>query len=230
LVSRTAHRPADQFDEVFTEMLRLLVDGGRVRARELDAGFAAAVQGQVAAYIEGARGRGDALMVGIASAVYADSLAFGGSSSDAVAAATEACTIGEALGAGWIAAARNRSMADALTAMAVSGTSDRAAAAREIRRVIIESRDRHTMLTAFWALDPLMALLWDYDPRTVYLLRLANRRTWPTGTPLPANAVDALGVATVAELEERANAMNADQILALALETLDRYLVAVDPR
>jgi hypothetical protein len=31
-----------------------------------------------------------------------------------------------------------------------------------------------------------------------------------------------------AELEERASAMNADQVLALALDALDRYLAAID--
>ena len=120
-------------------------------------------------------------------------------------------------------------MADALAAMAVSGTGDRAAAAREIRRVITESRDRHTMATAFWALDPLAALLWEYDAPTAYLLRLANRRMWATGTPLPAHAVDALDPATVAELEERANAMDADETVAFALDALERYLAAIDP-
>jgi hypothetical protein len=118
-------------------------------------------------------------------------------------------------------------MADTLVAMAVSGSGDRATAAREIRRVITESRDRHTMTTAFFALDSLAALLWDHDRPAAYLLRLANGRMWATATPLPAAA--ALGPATVAELEERANAMDADQIVAFALDAIDRYLAAIDP-
>ena len=72
-------------------------------------------------------------------------------------------------------------------------------------------------------------LLWDYDAPTACLLRLADRRMWATGTPLPADVVDALDPATVAELEERANAMNADETVALALDALDRYLAAIDP-
>jgi hypothetical protein len=55
---------------------------------------------------------------------------------------------------------------EALAAMVGSGTGDRATAAREIRRVITESRDRHTMATAFDALDQLAALLWDDDAAT----------------------------------------------------------------
>jgi hypothetical protein len=52
---------------------------------------------------------------------------------------------------------------------------------------------------------------------------------WASGTPLPADAVDALGRSTIVELEERANARDADQIVAIALEALDRYLAAIDP-
>jgi hypothetical protein len=40
---------------------------------------------------------------------------------------------------------------------------------------------------------------------------------------------DALDPATVAELEERANAMDAEETVALALDALDRYLAAIDP-
>ena len=172
-----AHRPADPFDEMFTESLRLLLDGGRIRAGETDAEFVAAAQRRAAAFVEGARRRGDVLTVGYGLSGYAYSLALGGSPHDAVAAATEASSILEAVGAGWPAAVGRRSLADALAAMAVSGTGDRAAAAREIRRVITESRDRHTMAAAFWAMDALAALLWEYDARTAYMLRLANRRT-----------------------------------------------------
>jgi hypothetical protein len=53
---------------------------------------------------------------------------------------------------------------------------------------------------------------------------------WATGTPLPADAAATLGPATVAELEERANAMNADETVALALDALERYLAAIDPQ
>jgi hypothetical protein len=85
------------------------------------------------------------------------------------------------------------------------------------------------MPTASFALDSLAALLREYDAPTACLLSLVGRRRWATGTPLPAHVVDALGPATVAELEEQANAMNADQIVALALDALERYLAAVDP-
>jgi hypothetical protein len=79
-------------------------------------------------------------------------------------------------------------------------------------------------------LDALAALLWEYDAPTAYLLRLANRRMWATGTPLPTHSADALGPATVAELEQRAYAMDPDETVALALDALDRYLAAIDPR
>jgi hypothetical protein len=196
---------------------------------ELDAELVAEAQRRAAANVDEARRRGDALMVTIALCAYADSLVHGGSPGDAVVAATEASSMGEALGAGWIADISSRSKADALAAMAVSGTGDRATAAREIRRVITGSRDRHVMPTASFALDSLAALLWEYDAPTACLLSLVGRRRWATGSPLPAHVVDALGPATVAELEEQANAMNADQIVALALDALDRYLAAVDP-
>jgi predicted ATPase/class 3 adenylate cyclase len=225
-----AHRPADPFDEGFTEFLRLVVDGGRVRAGELDAELVAAAQRRAAAYVEDARRRGDVLTVGNGLLAYADILAHGGSPSDAVAAAMEASRIGEAFGAGWFAAVGRRSMADALAAMAVSGTGDRTTAGREVHRVITESRDSHSTSTAFWVLDSLAALLWEYDAPTAYLLRLATRRMWATGAPLPADAVDVLGPATVAELEARGNAMSADEIVVLALDALERYLGAVDLR
>jgi hypothetical protein len=35
--------------------------------------------------------------------------------------------------------------------------------------------------------------------------------------------------ATIVELEERATAMDADEIVAFALDALDRYLTAIDP-
>jgi hypothetical protein len=114
--------------------------------------------------------------------------------------------------------------------MAVSGTGDRVTAAREIRRLITESRDRHAMTVAFWALDSLAALFWEYDAPTAYLLRLANRRVWVTGAPLPVDVVAALDPATRAELEARVNAMDADEIVIFALDALDRYLAAIDPR
>ena len=85
------------------------------------------------------------------------------------------------------------------------------------------------MTTALFALDPLAALLWEYDARTACLLGLAGRRRWGTGTLLPAHVLDALGPATVAELEQRANAMDADESVALALDALDRYVAAIDP-
>jgi hypothetical protein len=120
-------------------------------------------------------------------------------------------------------------LTEALAAMVVSGTSDRATAAREIRRVITESRDRHAMATAVDAMDPLAALLWEWDVPTAYLLHVASRRMWATGRPLPAAAVEMLDSATVAELEERANAMDADQLVAVALDALERHLAAIDP-
>jgi hypothetical protein len=45
-------------------------------------------------------------------------------------------------------------LANALAAAAISGSGERVTAAREIRRVITESRDRHTMAQAFLALNP----------------------------------------------------------------------------
>jgi hypothetical protein len=36
--------------------------------------------------------------------------------------------------------------------------------------------------------------------------------------------------ATMAELEERANAMDADETVAFALDALDWYLAAMEPR
>ena len=224
-----AHRPADPFDEVFTEFLRLVVAGGRVRAGELDTALVSAAQRRAADYVEDARRRRDVLTVSYALIAHADILANSGSPGASLAAATEASSTAGAVGAGWIAAVASVRMANALAMMTVSGTGDRATVAREIRHVITENRDRHTMATAFWALDPLAALLWDYDPAAAYLLRLANRRRWATGTPLPANAADVMDPVTVAELEERANAMNADETVALALDALDRYLAAIEP-
>jgi predicted ATPase/class 3 adenylate cyclase len=225
-----AHRPADPFDEVLTECLRLLVDGGRARAGELDDELVAAAQRRAAAYVEAARRRGDMLTVSNLRLAFADISAHAGSPSDAVAAVTEVSRIGEAFGAGWLVTVGRRTMADALAAMAIRGTGDRATAAREIRRVITESRDRQTLTTAIFVLDSLAALLWDYDAPTAYLLRLATGRMWATGTPLPADAIDALDPATVAKLEARANSMTADEIVELALDALDRYLAALDPR
>jgi hypothetical protein len=97
--------------------------------------------------------------------------------------------------------------------------------------VITESRDSHTMATVFAALGPLAALLWHHDGPTAYLLRVARRRMWAgPGSPLPAHALDALDPATIAELEEWANAMSADETVAFALEALERYVAAIDPR
>jgi hypothetical protein len=61
-------------------------------------------------------------------------------------------------------------------------------------------------------------------------MRLLARRMWATGTPLPADAVDALDPATVAELEARANAVNVDETVAFALDALERYLAAIESR
>jgi predicted ATPase/class 3 adenylate cyclase len=224
-----AHRPADQFDEVFTEFLRVQADVFRLVAGELDAPGVAAAQRRAAAYVDHARRRDDVVTVGSGLLIYAYSLAHGGFPGEAVAAATETSSVAEAVGADWIAATGRVGLAEALTAMAVSGTGDRATAGREIRRVITEARDRHSVGTAFGALDPLATLLWDYDAPAAYLLRVANRRIWATGTPLPADALEAFDLTTVVELEHRANAMTADEIVALALDVLDRYLAAIDP-
>jgi len=169
------------------------------------------------------------LTLSLALDAYASSLLRTGSPGEAAVPATEATSIAEALGAGWLVDLSSRSMAAALSAMAVSGTGDRAAAARQIRRVITQARDRHTISTAFWALRPLARLLRGSDAPTAYLLLLANRRLWATGKPLRADAVAALDPATVAQLEERVNGMNADEIVALALDALERYLAAIDP-
>jgi predicted ATPase/class 3 adenylate cyclase len=223
------HRPADPFDEVFTEFMRIGVDVNLVLAGEADAELVAATQRRAATYVDDARRRGDVLTVSNALIAYQWILAHRGSPRDAVAAATEAASIAEAVGAGFLAALGGMSLANALAAMAVSGTGDRATAAREIRRVITEYRDSHTMATVFGAMAPLATLLWDYDTPTAYLLLLAARRMWATAAPPPAHAADALGPATVAELEERANSMDADQTVALALDALDKYLAAIDP-
>lgn len=226
-----AHRPADPFEHVLTEFLQVLRDVDLIGAGEVDADLLLTVQSRTAAYVDDARGRGDALILGNVLPAFADSLAHGGFFGEAVAAATEASSIGEDIGAGWFVAMGSLSMANALAAMAVSGTGDRATAAREIRRAITESRDRHTMAAAFWALEPLAALLWDYDAPTAYTLRLAaNRRLWAAGTPMPTEALDELDPATVAELEARAKVMDADETVALALDALERYLAAVDVR
>jgi hypothetical protein len=74
-----AHRPADRFDEVFTEFLKLEVDAGRIRAGELDAELVAAVQRRAAAYVEDARRRRDGLTVSYALIAHADILTYGGS-------------------------------------------------------------------------------------------------------------------------------------------------------
>jgi predicted ATPase len=223
-----AHRPRDPFDHAFSEYLRISVESVRVIG-EPDPDIVATVQRRAAAYVEDARRRGDVLTLSLALDAYASSLLRGGFPGEAAAPATEATSIAEALGAGWLADLGSRSMAAALAAMAASGTGDRAAAARQFHRVITEARDRHTISTAYWALEPLARLLWDYDAPTAYLLRLANQRKWATGTPLPADAVDALDPATIAELEERANAMDADETVAVALDALERYLAAIDP-
>jgi hypothetical protein len=225
-----AHRPADPIDHAWADVMRLVAEVFRVMPGEDDAELVSEVQRRASALVEEARHRGDELTVANGLLPYADSLIHGGSPGDAVAAATEASSIAEALGAGWIAAVASRVRADALAAMAVSGTGDRAAAAREIRRVITESRDRHAMTTALFAVDPLAALLWEYDARTACLLGLAGRRRWGTGTLLPAHVLDALGPATVAELEERARAMDSDEIVAFALDALERYLGAIGSR
>jgi hypothetical protein len=81
--------------------------------------------------------------------------------------------------------------------MTVSGTGDRAIVAREIRRVITDYRDSHTMATVFGVLNPLATLLWDYDAPAAYLLRLASQRMWSTVTPLPANVVAAFDPASL---------------------------------
>jgi predicted ATPase len=225
-----AHRPTDPFDEVWTELMRVLVDVFRVRAGLLDSEMVAAARRRVAACVEDARRRRDLLMVGYALCAYSYVGAHDGSPADAVVAATEAASIGEAFGAGWLAASAGGALVDARVAMAGTGSGDRAAAAREIHRAIIESRDRHTMATVFAALGPLTALLWNYDAPTAYLLRVARRRMWAgAGSPVPSNAVDVRGAATIAELEQQANAMDAGDIVALALDALDRYLAAIDP-
>jgi hypothetical protein len=224
-----AHRPADQFEEVFTEFLRVVVDGARLMAGATDAELVAAVQRRAAAYVDDARRRGDVLTLSNALIGHAYCLVHGGSPGDAVVANMEAVSIAEVLGAGWLVATSSVNMAYARAALAVSGTGDRATAAREVRGVITEYRDRHTMATVFYALEPLATLLWDYDTPTAYLLRRAARRMWATGTPLPADSFDALDPATVGELEERANALDADETVALALDALDRYLAAIDP-
>jgi predicted ATPase/class 3 adenylate cyclase len=225
-----AHRPSDRFDEVFTEFLKLAVDARRIRTGEPDAELVAAIQRRAAAYVDDARHRGDVLTLCYALVAQADILGYSDSPGVALAAATEASSVCEAIGAGFMAAVSRRSMADALAAMAMSGSGDRAAAARGIRQVITEARDQHTMATTFWALDPLAALLWDFDAPAAYLVRLAILRRWATGSPLPANAADVLDAAAIAELEERDTAMNPDEIVAFALDALDRYLAAIDPR
>jgi hypothetical protein len=224
-----AHRPADPFDDVWTEFSRVVVDVGLVMS-EPDSDVVAAAQRRAATCVESARRRGDVLTVGQGLYSYAYSLTYGGSLGDAVAAAMESLSIGQALGAGWIAATGSVSLTVALAAMAVSGAGDRATAAREIRRVITEHYERHNMGSVFGALDPLALLFWDYDAPTAYLLRLAGRRMWATGSPPPASAADVLDPATIAELEERANAMDANEVVAFALDALDRYLTAIDPR
>jgi hypothetical protein len=220
-----AHRPAGPFDHVWTEFLRVLGAVNLVWAGELDAELVAAAQRRAAAYVDAARRRGDELTLANGLVAYADSLAHGGSPGEAVAAATEATSIAEALGARLAVATGSRSMADALAAMALSGTGGRVTAARAIRRGITESLDNHATTAAFWALDSLSALLWEYDFPTAYLLRLANKQRWATGTPLPAHALDP---ATIAELQKRANAMDADETVAFALDAIDRYLAAVE--
>lgn len=85
------------------------------------------------------------------------------------------------------------------------------------------------MASVFLLLERLAVLLWEHDTPTAYLLRLAGRRLWPTGAPLPADVVDTLEPATVAELEERATAMDADETVAFALDAVERYLAAIDP-
>jgi len=89
------------------------------------------------------------------------------------------------------------------------------------------------MATVFATLAPLAVLSWDYDAPTPYLLRVARRRMWAgAGSPLPAGAagaVDALGPATVADLDERAKAMDADEAVTLAPDALERYLAAIGP-
>ena len=66
---------------------------------------------------------------------------------------------------------------------------------------------------------------------TIALAQQAHLVIQPaTGSPPPANAADVLDPATIAELEERANAMDADEVVAFALDALDRYLAAIDRR
>jgi hypothetical protein len=210
--------------------MRLLVDVTLDMAGELDAELAGVTRRRAAAYVEDARRRGDVLMVSQALIDYAYTLSRGDSPAAAVAAATEASRIAEAFGVGYLAATAGVNVAYSLVAMAVSGAGDRATAARHIRHVITEYRDRHTMASVLGVLDPLATLLSDYEAHVAYLLHLASQRMWATGTPLPANAVDALDPATVAELDQRANAMGADEAVALALDALERYLDTIDPR
>ena len=111
-----AHRPADPFDEVFTEFMRIGVDVNLVLAGEADAELVAAAERRAAAYVEDGRRRGDVLTVSNALIAYQWILAHRGSPGDAVAAATEAASIAEAVGAGFLAAVGGMALANALAA------------------------------------------------------------------------------------------------------------------
>jgi hypothetical protein len=225
-----AHRPTDRLDKLFTEFLQLVVDARRIRTGDINAELMAAVQHRAAAYVDDARRRRDGLTVCYAHLAHADILAASDSPAVALAAATEASSTGEAYGAGFIAAVGRRSMAEAVAAMAISGSGDRATAAREIRHVITEARDQHTMAMTFWALDPFAALLCDFDASAAYW------SGWGRCTGGPA-AVRCRPTPPTFSTRQLAPNWNSGQTRWMpprsspfALDAVERYLAAINSR
>jgi predicted ATPase len=222
------HQSVNEYDEIRTEFYQTCVDASYAMTANPDPAVVATGLHRAANLVDRARRCGDPLLLGMVLAPYCWCLTFGGRTHEAVTAALEISALGAHHSSGFLLDQGGSCLANALAAGATGDSAHRATAASELRRILTEQRQRHSLMFAAGALDPVAALLWEHDPRTAYLLTLIFRRTWGTSGLVPDIAAQ-LDPDIVAEVDEQSRTMDTDRAVVVALDALDRYLTAIDP-
>jgi predicted ATPase/class 3 adenylate cyclase len=219
-----AYEPGDALERLTRMMMSAWIGVVPLLAGETDQDRVAHWQQRAATAVEAARRSGDALTLGGTLSAEGWVMLACGQLAEAIAAARELVDMGEAYVGGYQLDQGYTLLGRTMAQIAMQGGHDRLAATRDIRQFLTQARDRHNYSQAVGLLDPIGVLVWDYDPRTAYLLSAVYRRVWAVASVLPAHVADVLGPSVVAELDSRALAMSLDDAIALALDGLDRCL------
>jgi hypothetical protein len=218
----SGYRPTNEYESLAAEVMRVYSAAVRIRFGRVDADVEG-TRRRAAALVARARRNGDELVLTRALTAQAAVHVFSSDVDVALASATEALTIADALDARFHADAARNIISFALSQAAASGRRDAVLVVRELRKAIEDQLLHNSRSLAVAALEPLAVLIAPHDADTAYLLSAVSHRLGWIGTVLDPAVVDRIEPERRSALDAEAVTTSQDQAVGLAFAALDRH-------